>query len=181
MKTSFNGKTPRWLAFRRVSLRLAIAAGVAALASVAWAGLPPPQLLSARNPSLTPPAGGNGDSPDAVVSPDGRFVAFSSTACDLVPGGDRQFFLNVYLRDRASNTTVRVSSNLAGTAGGNASSFVDQVSTNGQFVLFESGANNLAAADTNWIRDIFVCNVPAGTNILVSVAANGGPGERQFL
>jgi dipeptidyl aminopeptidase/acylaminoacyl peptidase len=161
---------------RRV-LRLAVAVGVMALAAVAWAGLPPPQLLSARNPALTPPAGGNGDSPDAVVSPDGRFVAFSSTACDLVPGGDRQFFLNVYLRDRASNTTVRVSSNLAGTAGGDTSSFVDQVSTNGQFVLFESGANNLAAADTNWTRDIFVCNVPAGTNILLSVATNGGSAD----
>ena len=156
------------------SLRLVIAAGVVVLASAVWAGLPPPQLLSARSPVLTPPAGGNGDSPDAVVSPDGRFVAFSSTACDLVPGGDRQFFLNVYLRDRASNTTVRVSTALSGIGGGNASSFVDQVSTNGQFVLFESGANNLSAADTNWIRDVYVCNVAAGTNILVSVAAANG-------
>ena len=157
------------------TLRLVIAAGVVVLASAVWAGLPPPQLLSAHNSALTPPAGGNGDSPDAVVSPDGRFVAFSSTACDLVPGGDRQFFLNVYLHDRASNTTVRVSSALSGIGGGNASSFVDQVSTNGQFVLFESGANNLSAADTNWIRDVYVCNVAARTNILVSVAANGGP------
>jgi Tol biopolymer transport system component len=92
-----------------------------------------------------------------------------------VPGDDRQYWLNVYLRDRASNTTVRVSSNLFGTGGGDAPSLLDQVSTNGQFVLFESGANNLAAADTNWSRDIYVRNVPAGTNILVSVATNGGP------
>ncbi len=169
------GQTSRWSVFRRVSLQLAVAVGMVALTAVAWAGLPPPQLLSARNPSLTPPAGGNGDSPDAVVSPDGRFVAFSSTACDLVPGGDRQIFMNVYLRDRDSNTTVRVSSNPTGTAGGDAFSFVDQVSTNGQFVLFESGANNLAAADTNLAEDIFICNVAAGTNILVSVAADGGP------
>ena len=168
-------KTQRRLTVRRLILRLAVATGLVALTPVSWAALPPAQLLSAHNPAVVPPAGGNGDSPDAVVSPDGRFVAFSSTACDLVPGDDRQYFQNVYLRDRASNTTVRVSENLAGTAGGNASSFLDQVSTNGQFVLFESGANNVAVTDTNWSRDIFVCNVPAGTNILVSAASNGGP------
>ena len=172
---SFDQKTQRRSVVRRMMLRLAVAAAVVALAAVAGAGLPPAQLLSARNPAVAPPAGGDGDSLDAAVSPDGRFVVFSSTACDLVPGDDRQFFLNVYLRDRASNTTVRISQNLAGTAGGNASSYFSQISTNGQFVLFESGANNLAATDTNWSRDIFVCNVPAGTNILVSVAANGGP------
>jgi len=174
-KTSFNQRSQRRSVVRRMMLRLAMAAAVIALATAVWAQFPPAQLLSARNPAVAPPAGGNGDSVDAAVSPDGRFVAFSSTACDLVPGDDRQYFLNVYLRDRASNITVRVSQNLAGTGGGNAASFLDQVSTNGQFVLFESGANNLAAADTNWYRDIYVRNVPAGTNILVSVAANGGP------
>ncbi len=171
----FGFKTQRRAAVGRMILRCAVVIGTIAVVAAAWAGLPPAQLLSARNPAVMPPAGGNGDSPDAVVSPDGRFVAFSSAACDLVPGDDRQFCLNVYLRDRASNTTVRVSLNLAGTGGGDAPSFLDQVSTNGQFVLFESGANNLAAADTNWSRDIFVRNVPAGTNILVSVATNGGP------
>jgi Tol biopolymer transport system component len=174
-ESSLNRKTQRRPVVRRVMLQLGVAAAVVALAAVASAGLPPAQLLSARNPSVSPPAGGNGDSVDAVVSPDGRFVAFSSAACDLVPGDDRQFSMNVYLRDRASNTTVRVSMNLAGTGGGDAPSFLGQVSTNGQFVLFESGANNLVAADTNWSRDIYVRNVPAGTNILVSVATNGGP------
>jgi Tol biopolymer transport system component len=174
-ESSFNRKTQRRSAARRVMLRLAVAATVVALAAVAGAGLPSAQLLSARNPSVAPPAGGNGDSVDASVSPDGRFVAFSSAACDLVPGDDRQYWLNVYLRDRASNTTVRVSMNLAGTGGGDAPSFLGQVSTNGQFVCFESWADNLAAADTNLSRDIFICNVPAGTNILVSVATNGGP------
>jgi hypothetical protein len=154
--------------------RLAVAASIFLLTAVAEAALPSAQVLSARSPAVTPPAGGNGDSVDAAVSPDGRFVAFTSGACDIVPGDDRQYCLNVYLRDRASNTTVRASMNLAGTAGGYASSFLDQVSTNGQFVLFESGANNLAAADTNWSRDIFICNVPAATNILVSAATNGG-------
>lgn len=174
-ENSLNWKTQRRLAARRVMLRLAVAAAVVALAAVAGAGLPPAQLLSARNPAVAPPAGGNGDSVDTTVSSDGRFVAFSSAACDLVPGDDRQFFLNVYLRDRTSNTTVRVSMNLAGTSGGDASSFLDQISTNGQFVLFEGGANNLAATDSNWNRDIYVRNGPVGTNILVSVATNSGP------
>ena len=158
----------------RTTIHIAVA-GAIALASVAGAALPPAQLLSARNPAVTPPAGGNGDSVDATVSPDGRFVVFSSAACDLVPDNDRQFCLNVFLRDRAGNTTVRASVNVAGTGGGDASSFLGQVSTNGQFVLFETEANNLVAADTNFTGDILVCNVAAGTNILVSVATNGGP------
>lgn len=175
LENSCNRKTLRWAAARRSMLRLAAAAAAIVLAAVAWAGLPLAQLVSARDPAVAPPAGANGDSVDGVVSPDGRFVAFASTACDLVPGGDRQYWLNVYLRDRASNTTVRVSMNLTGTGGGNAPSLLDQVSTNGQFVFFESAANNLGAADTNWNRDIYVRNVPAGTNILATVAADGGP------
>ena len=175
LENLFNLKAPRRSALERAMLLFGMVAGVAVSSTSIRADWPPAQLVSAHDPAVVPPAGGNGDWLDASVSPDGRFAVFSSAAGDLVPGDDRQFVLNVYLRDRASNTTVRVIQNLAGTGGGNAPSYFGQVSTNGQFVLFESGANNLAAADTNFSGDIFVRNVPAGTNILVSVAANGGP------
>jgi len=135
----------------------------------------PVALLSTRNPSAPLPAGGDGNSAAPVVSPDGRFVVFTSAANDLVPGGNSFYSLNVFLRDRASNTTVLVSGNLSGTGGGNGNSMLGQVSTNGQFVVFQSDASNLVPNDTNGVTDIFVSDLVAGTTTLVSVSTNGGP------
>ena len=135
----------------------------------------PVQLLSARNPSVPLPAGGDGNSAAPGLSPDGRFVVFTSAANDLVPGGNSVYALNVFLRDRASNTTTLVSANLSGTGGGNGNSMLGQVSTNGQFVVFQSDASNLVPNDTNGVTDIFVSDLVAGTTTLVSVSTNGGP------
>src|ERR1017187_10391841 len=123
-------------------------------------------LLSARNPFLPLPAGGDDSSVAPSLSPDGRFVVFSSAANDLVPGGNSFYSLNVFLRDRTGNTTVLVSGNLSGTGGGNGSSMLGQVSTNGQFVVFQSDASNLVPNDTNGVTDIFVRDLVAGTTPL---------------
>src|SRR5262252_8279640 len=82
----------------------------------------PARLLSVRDPSVTQPAGGNGNSVAPAVIADGRFVLFVSSANNLVPGDNGQPGLDVFLRDRASNTTVLISANLNGTGGGNGSS-----------------------------------------------------------
>jgi Tol biopolymer transport system component len=132
------------------------------------------QLLSARNPAIPLPAGGNDNSSAPSVSPDGRFVVFTSAANDLVPGGNSVSALNVFLCDR-SNTTVLVSGNWNGAGGGNGDSVSGQVSTNGQFVVFQSDASNLVPNDTNGVTDIFVRDLVAGTTTLVSVSTNGGP------
>ena len=133
----------------------------------------PVQLLSARNPSVPLPAGGDDNSVAPSLSPDGRFVVFTSTANDLAPGGNNFYSLNVYLRDHASNTTVLVSGNWSGTGGGNGNSMPGQASTNGQFVVFQSDASNLVPSDTNGFADIFVRDLVAGTTTLVSVSTNG--------
>jgi Tol biopolymer transport system component len=135
----------------------------------------PVQLLSARNPSVPLPAGGDDNSVAPGLSPDGRFVVFTSTANDLMPGGNNFYSLNVFLRDRTSNITVLVSGNLSGTGGGNGSSMPGQASSNGQFVVFQSDASNLVLNDTNGVTDIFVRDLVAGTTTLVSVSTNGGP------
>lgn len=155
-------------------LSVVLAASLMATTSISRAGTVTPQLLSARDASLVPPAGGDGDACGAAVSPDGRFVVFISAANDLVPENDRQFYMNVYLRDRASNTTTMASVSLNGTSGGNGHSLYGQVSTNGQFVLFESQTGNLVAGDTNWIGDIMVRDLQAGITKVASVASNGG-------
>ncbi len=138
------------------------------------------ELLSARGPGLPPAAGGNGDSSAPVLSADGRFVVFASTANNLLPASNQMLLrplipatLNVFLRDRSSGTNALVSINRWGSAGGNADSLPLDVSTNGQFVLFESSASDLVADDTNNVNDIFVRDVVTGTTLLVSVGTNG--------
>jgi Tol biopolymer transport system component len=162
-----------WLNFIRYYSRLGI---VCALASI-LAGYSRADTLSGislRDSSVSLPAGGNGDSVAPGISADGRYVLFSSSAINLTPGANSQFGLNVFLRDRASNATLLVSANCGGTGGGNGNSVSAMLSTNAQYVAFESDASDLLPGDTNEVSDIFVRDLQAGTNILASVAADGG-------
>ena len=154
---------------------LVIATWLMALSSfVAPVNASPVALLSARNVSVPLPAGGDDSSAAPRLSPDGRFVVFTSAANDFAPGGNSFHSLNVFLRDRASNTTTLVTGNLSSTGGGNGNSMLGHVSTNGQFVVFQSDASNLVSNDTNGVTDIFVRDLLAGTTVLVSVSTNGG-------
>lgn len=160
----------------------AVAAVVALIAFPAPASFI--QLVSQRDSSLPPVAGGGGSSQMPIVSADGRYVLFASTANNLMVmsnGAPMSVLtmpsLNVYLRDCASNTTTLVSVNLAGTGGGNGDSLPVGISTNGQYVLFESAASNLVANDTNNANDVFVRDLVNGTTTLVSVNTNGWSGS----
>ena len=116
-----------------------------------------------------------------IITPDGRYVLFASTANNLALTSSNTPFLaqsppkfNVFLRDRTNGTTTLVSVNLAGTGGGNADSQPIELSTNGQFALFESSASDLVPGDTNNVTDVFVRDMVNGTNIPVSIGTNGG-------
>jgi Tol biopolymer transport system component len=118
---------------------------------------------------------------DPIISPDGRYVLFASTADNLALTSSNTPFavqsspkINVFLRDRTNATTVLVSINLAGTGGGNGDSIPIEISTNGQYALFESAASDLVPGDTNNASDVFVRDLVNGTNILVSISTNGG-------
>jgi Tol biopolymer transport system component len=147
-----------------------------ALAQSTWAA-GPPELLSARDPSVGQPAAANGSSVAPILSPDGRFVVFSSSASDLVTNDNGYLGLDVFLRDRSSNTTVLVSANLSSSGGGNGQSEYGLASTNGRYVMFESLASDLVAGDTNGVSDIFVRDVVTATTLLVSASTNGNPGN----
>ncbi len=151
--------------------------GIALLAwtiSIFPSGAASVQLLSTRDSSFALPAGGNGPSVEPVVTPDGRFVLFASSANDLVTNANSQYGLNLYLRDRRSNSTTLVSANYRGTGGGNDSSMCGSVSTNGRYVVFQSVATDLLTGDTNAVgNDIFVRDMWTGTTRLVSAATNG--------
>ena len=166
---------PGWLPATFVGLLVCL--GTAALAG-------PMQLVSRLGPSQSPAAGGDGDSCLPVLSADGRFVLFASTANNLVLTSNSLPLpvlvparFNAFLRDRTNQTTRLVSVNPAGTAGGNGDSFPVALSTNGQLALFESSASDLSVGDTNSATDIFMRDLGAGTTLLVSVSTNGLPGN----
>lgn len=106
------------------------------------------------------------------ISDDGRFVAFTSRASNLVPGDSNQE-ADVFLHDRLTGSTVRVSE----AAGGGDANGVSQeafVSADGRFVSYESSATNLAVGDTNNASDVFLYDVATDTTTRVSVSSTGG-------
>ncbi|MGE3841966.1 MAG: IPT/TIG domain-containing protein, partial [Vicinamibacterales bacterium] len=110
-----------------------------------------------------------GDSYAAAVSADGRFVAFQSTAANLV-SGDTNGVSDVFVHDRATGTISRVSVSTGGAQGTDGSA-EPSVSANGRFVAFTSSAGNLVPADTNGVEDVFVHDRLTGTTSRVSIAS----------
>lgn len=111
-------------------------------------------MLVSQNSAGT--SGGNDDSRNPIISPDGRFVAFESLAGDLAGVNDANGRTDIFVRDTEARATTLVSVNNAGNGSGNEGSFAATMSADGQFVAFDSDAGNLAANDTNNQPDVFV-------------------------
>jgi Tol biopolymer transport system component len=115
----------------------------------------------------------NGDSGLPAVSASGRFVAFESAASNLVPG-DTNAESDVFVHDRATGSTTRVSVTSGG-AQANGDSGDPAVSADGRFVAFESAASNLVPGDTNGRYDVIVHDRLARRTTLVSGGGRPSP------
>ncbi|HEV7806932.1 MAG TPA: hypothetical protein VGO80_14005 [Solirubrobacteraceae bacterium] len=116
---------------------------------------------------------------NAAVSADGRYVAFSSSADDLV-AGDTNRSVDVFVRDRGTGRTERVSIATGGEQARRSALGSDQpaISGDGRYVAFTSAASNLVSADTNGEPDVFVRDRVAGKTVRVSVGAGGAQAHR---
>jgi hypothetical protein len=114
---------------------------------------------------------GNAASNAPAISGDGRYVVFTSTASNLV-AGDTNANTDVFLRDRQTGTTERVSLTNGG-AEANGASFNSTISDDGNRVAFASGATNLVSGDANGVQDAFVRDRQAGTTVRISVSTAG--------
>ncbi|ANY81261.1 hypothetical protein BB934_26115 [Microvirga ossetica] len=124
---------------------------------------------------------GNGDSSQAFISSDGRFVTYSSLATDLVDGiDDNNNGFDVFVFDRKNGTTELVSTTPEGRVG-NLDSVASGISANGRYVAFYSLASDLVPDDGNDVFDVFVHDRKLGTTERVSVASNGEEGELDSL
>jgi Tol biopolymer transport system component len=117
-----------------------------------------------------------------AVSDDGRFVAFGSSASNLVPG-DTNSHSDVFVRDRQSGTTELVSVGPGGVQGDNNSGDLGlAMSADGRYVAFVSPSTNLVSGGTEGTFHVFVRDRQAGTTELVSVATSGVAGnDASFL
>lgn len=113
----------------------------------------------------------NGESSNASLSNDGRFVAFESIAGNLVPD-DSNGRRDIFVKDLETGAIVRVSTAADGTEG-NGQSFSPDISADGSSVSFESDATNLVPGDTNGSRDVFVKDL----SDVWGVSLAGTPGD----
>jgi Tol biopolymer transport system component len=112
----------------------------------------------------------------ASISAHGRYVAFTSAASTLVTG-DTNNGLDVFVHDRQTGTTTRVSLGLNGNQA-NGSSQEPSISAGGRYIAFYSGASNLVRGDTNRASDVFVYDRQTGTTSRVSLRSNGNQANR---
>jgi hypothetical protein len=110
-----------------------------------------------------------------VIALDGRYVAFSSDAPNLV-FGDTNTVQDVFVHDRQTGTTMRMSVSTSGTQG-NGHSRLPSISRTGQYVAFISQASNLVPGDTNGQPDVFVRDLFAASTFRVSIGTGGTQGN----
>lgn len=122
--------------------------------------------------------GNAASSGDPVISADGKYVAFSSRATNLVPGeNDTNGVEDVFVKNLSTGEVTRVS--VAADGGfanqpsrGPAIAVVREGGQETILVAFASAATNLLPSDTNGVTDVFVRNMRTGLTRRVSIQAN---------
>lgn len=98
----------------------------------------------------------NGSMWPTWMTPDWRYVYFTSTASDLV-SKDTNWVQDVFVRDMQKNITTRVSlSSTWGQLAIGSSAPMNWITPNANSVLFSTNANNVVSGDTNWFTDLFI-------------------------
>ena len=118
---------------------------------------------------------GDGDAWYPNISGDGRYVAFQSSADNLVAGDTNNVF-DVFVKDLNNGSIRRVSTDSTGNQG-NGFSRNPSISADGRYVAFSSDASNLALGDTNHETDVFVKDLAIGVTRLISADSTGNPGN----
>ncbi len=114
---------------------------------------------------------------DESVSAEGRFVAFSSIAENLIEPeeGCNTTSWNVYLRDRENAMTTMITC-VPGVFTGSALDGEAAITPDGKFIAFKSTNGNLVANDTNGAMDIFVKSENGLERVSLASDGSQGPG-----
>lgn len=121
--------------------------------------------LSGQSLQLLTPGGADGDALDPDGSSDLRFITYTRR---------RDGRSQIELLDRQAGGAALVLSRALDLTPGNADSGHPSISADGQFVLFESRASNLDAADANAAPDVFLYERAGGVLRRISTPLPGG-------
>jgi len=110
------------------------------------------------------------------ISGNGQFIAYSTTASNMIPGDQNQF-QNVFVYDINANTTIKASNTSDGKPG-NADSPIEQgeriaISFNGKWIAFSTKASNLGVPSAN----IVMHNMLTGENKAISTVVGSNVGR----
>lgn len=135
---------------------------LALMLAITASGAAGPMVISIVS-STSAGAEGDGNSRDAAVSADGRYVVFYSQASDLSPDDTNGAAEDIFLKDTLSGFVALVSTNADGVQANN-SSIWPSISADGRYVSFRSWATNLVVgeSDINNHADIFVKDLQTG-------------------
>lgn len=119
----------------------------------------------------------NGMALVSAISGDGRYVAFNSTASNLV-SGDTNGLTDTFVKDLSTGITTRVSTDSSGNES-NAAIITSNlsISADGRYVAFDTSATNLVSNDTNAVADTFVKDRQTGQTIRATTDSNGNQAD----
>jgi Tol biopolymer transport system component len=115
---------------------------------------------------------GSRASSEPAISAEGRYVAFTSSANDLVPG-DVNNAPDVFLRDLQNGNTALVSMSRLGTGPGNKASYSPTVGAGGRYVLFRSQASTLVSGSLSAGENLFLRDMLLQTNWALTTTGAG--------
>lgn len=116
------------------------------------------------------------DSGSPMTSTDGRYVVFESMAGNLAAGDDANNDPDIFLHDRQTGATTRVSRNSAGVKQDNFSAS-PSISDDGSLIAFSSNASNLAPEASGDIFNLYLHRVTTGETALISKGYDGAEGD----
>ncbi|WP_419596957.1 TolB family protein [Thiolapillus sp.] len=114
----------------------------------------------------------NGGSDRPVISADGRFVAFRSSASNLVPD-DNNNDTDLFLYDVTAGTISRINVDSNGDETQGCYCYTTAISQDGRFIAFVSDAADLVTGDNNGVMDVFLHDTQTGVTRRVSVDSHG--------
>ncbi|WP_203816890.1 TolB family protein [Paractinoplanes ferrugineus] len=165
---------------RAGSAATAVAAGLATVVPIATPAAAAPAFRTERVSVSSAGVQSDDSTLTGDLSADGRYVVFESYASTLVPG-DTNGTGDVFLRDRQTNVTTRLSVSPTGAQADGASS-EPQISADGRYVTFLSFATNLASDPRPEIGyDIYLLDRQTGALDRVSETADGRPADGDSL
>jgi Tol biopolymer transport system component len=166
---------------RSLALTAAVVLAVASAATTSVASasmLPSTSTMLASSPLVqlvsvsTRGVQGTAASDGVVMSANGKYVAFTSDAANLVPG-DQNKGRDVFVRDLSRGLTRLATLDTAGEQDNAGRAWADGLSEDGRYVIFTGEASNLVPGDTNGGSDVFVRDLRYGITTRASLTSDG--------